>query len=343
MTRVVKLRYDVVCVEGDDEPAPEPLLELVRAHVTWRRVTREQEPGAFVLPKYLAPTEATKLRFPTSEGDAEVRSLVSGLLDRSTMAYVITAEGTSDDLTPLQAAMGLAGAASAAFGGVVVDRIANLGYAPDDFQEMADALNDSGDHLVRDAVVIEVESHGPTSSLQSSGMSKYGQRDFAIEDFPTEHVELARRVLYDSLCQYSAMRAEITPGQVVQYKAADPSAVWFFGERADGRLRVTDCDAKEKQPVPGLARFLAVSLPAYLEQLATERASAEADANRGSAGLQTLDDYVAFTKMIQSGKVQEALARFGLTFETLGPVTDAWSKKLEDPELAIEFTQKLGS
>jgi hypothetical protein len=228
--------------------------------------------------------------------------------------------------------MGLAAYAAYRFNGVVVDRTADIGYSGDQFIAQATALNENGDHDVRDAVVVEAEAHGASARLLTRGMSKYGQRDFVIEEFPAEHVELGRRLLYDNLAQYSAMQATIEPGQNLAYKRADPAARLIFSDDGQGGLLVSDCHPTEKRAVSGLSKFLSVALPDYLNERRQEAAG---------NGVASLDDYVELMALLQAGRMDDALRRFGLTYETIGAVTQTWSARLQDPAVALEFSQKL--
>ena len=259
--REFRIHYDVLCLRPPRQPGPPQLLDLVRPHVRWTAFDRRTMPAAFVHPTFAAHYDGAGDHEPSDDPHGVNRSILCQLIDQAQGGFSIVSDATADDLTPLQAAWGMASVLAATSMAVVVDRTCDLGYTPDDFARMEDDLNSDGNHDVRDSVIVQRREGQRGFHIGSVGMNKFGQRDFMMLDVPPSRVNLCVSVMYDHLCQYAALQADILPNQTMQYRGTDPAACWLFSPAADGRLVVSDVELPGKRAVPGLHKFFSVVAP----------------------------------------------------------------------------------
>jgi len=242
------------------EPSEE-IEEATEDSVSLAIHSRDDNPDAFCAPRFETPVnrgETFRVAGPAGQ------ELVSAIDDARTCYVVEVSIEEPADLGFLEESMALALSIAEATEGVIVDRTSDIGYTAQQFEPQSE------DPEIRDTVSLEETAAGETVSLRSRGMSKYAEADFAVESFPAEHVELARRLLLDNLCLYSAFQSSIQSGQNLQYKRDNPLALLYFAEVEDGLLRVTDMDESKKTGSDNLNRFLDISLPAFVEQRKSE-------------------------------------------------------------------------
>ena len=259
-----KCRYEVFCADtAQFDIKDKELQAMVEKDVTWEQVERSQTPGLFEPPAFGSPSggQSERFRHPVKG----VPDAMAAAIKDAALCHVITTDARDPrDTEYLFGAIMLAGEIATARRGVVVDRTADIGYTAEYFFKLRNGLT------VREAVVVhEDESRGEVR-FWTSGMVKFGQRDFLIESFPEKHIEMGRRLLYDNLCHYSAYRSTIEPDQNMQYMGGDPAAIFFFGETDDGYLRVSDCHPDGKKPIPGLRKFIELALPTFQAEYDTE-------------------------------------------------------------------------
>jgi len=250
----------------------------------------------------------------------------------------VTAEiSDPPDFGYLDGAIALAGQIALEKKGVVIDRTADIGYTAEGMYAQREVLT------VRDTVVIHEDTIEDRMRVWTAGMIKFGQMEFMIDDFPAEHVELSRRLIYDNLCHYCVFRGSIGPGQTMQYMSATPRARLFFSEAQSGHLVVSDCDPEERKPLSGLVQFLTLSLPAYKREVEKEISRLPADQEPAPAvrALRTLEDFADLMFLMESGHTSLAMMKFGLDHDMLGAVTDEWMRKLEDGETAAEYDRHI--
>jgi hypothetical protein len=329
-----KCHYEVFCLDDTPfEPEDPGLIAMIEGEAQWERVERSGDAALFSPPSFGAPGDDQPERFRRP-----VKGIPSGIAEtigRARVCYRITCDKKEpEDFGYLEAAIALSGEIASQREGVVVDRLADIGYSAEEMLLQREFL------AVRDTVSVDEELTGNTVRLFTSGMAKFGQRDFLVEDFPAEHIEIGRRLLFDNLCHYAAFSCNIGPGENMQYLRADPKAKWFFSEAADGRLLVSDCHPEKKKPIPGLNRFIEATLPTFQKEMVREKAKTELLPAAG-AGVHTMDDYVELMALLDADQTEQALVRFGLTLEDLREVLDDWSERLDDPDLAAEFSRKL--
>lgn len=251
-------RYEVFPQSEPDDDIEAAEDELVSLSV----VDRGDEPSVFEPPKYQAPaSRGHTFRVAAPAGDELLAAIVS-----TTQCYVIEADiEQPEDLSFLEESMALALSIAEATDGVIVDRTSDIGYTLEQFEPQSE------DPEIRDTVSLAEDKSGQTVNLVTRGMSKYAEHDFSIEGFPAEHVELARRLLLDNLCPYSAFQDSIEPGQNLQYRGDNPAALLFFDAVDDSTLMVSDMDVSGKRAAKGLSRFLEISLPGFIEQRKKEQ------------------------------------------------------------------------
>jgi len=264
-----RCRYEVFCADAAKfDIMDEGLQAKVEKDVTWEQVGRSQNPGLFEPPAFGSPTDDQPERFRHPAGGAP--DAIAAAIKDAAMCHVITTDAKDPpDAEYLFAAIMLAGEIATARRGVVVDRTADIGYTAEYFFRLRDGL------AVREAVVVHEDAGRGEVRLWTSGMVKFGQSDFLIESFPEKHVEMGRRILWDNLCHYSAYRSPIEPGQSMQYMGGDPAAKFFFEQTGDGYLRVSDCHPDEKKAIPGLRKFIELTLPAFQAEHDSESGKAK--------------------------------------------------------------------
>lgn len=332
---LAKCRYEVLCTDPSPfEVRDEDLAAITEGEVVWKRVERAERPGLFQLPIYGPPTEDQPERF--RHPVKEIPAIIHAVIDEASVCYVVTAEASDPpDFGYLDGAIALAGQIALEKKGVVIDRTADIGYTAEEMYAQREVLT------VRDTVVIHEDYMEDRVRLWTAGMVKFGQMEFIISDFPAEHVELSRRLLYDNLCHFCVFSGSISPGQTMQYMSASPSARLFFTEAPGGQLIVSDCDSKERKPLEGLAQFLAHVLPAYRKELEREISQQPAGPEQTPAvrTLSTIEDFADLMFLMESGKTSLAMATFGLDHDRLGAVTDEWMRKLEDAKTTDEYNR----
>lgn len=332
-----KVMYNVLCTDESSFDLVDPDLKaMLGGDVAWESFTRSQRPGLFQLPVYGQPTDdqPPKLRHPVKG----VSPIVAVVIEKAGTCHIVTSVAKDPpDFGYLDASIALAGQIALEKRGVVIDRTADVGYTAEAMYAQRDVLT------VRDTVVIHEEPEGDRVRLWTAGMSKYGRRDFVIESFPAEHVELARRLLYDNLCRTSVCQHPLEVGQAIPYFDDTPSARLFLSEGKGGSLVVQDGRPDGEGPLPGLSVFIELTLPAFtrtVQREAFQKVSAD-EITPAPDGVATLDDYVELMFLTETGRLASALEKFGLTYETLGTLTDEWEARLKDTALAEAFAGKL--
>jgi hypothetical protein len=261
-------RYEVFCDEGGavdprrmlrEATEDEEIGELVGSRVHHRMASRDAEPDLFVPPPREVHGTVGGLRAPEAAGRD-----IADAIGRARACHVITVdEAQPADMNYLPCSLILSAALATERSGIVVDRTAGVGYGADVARLVAEDIS------VRDTVVVEEEPlPGGKVRLRTRGMSKFGEHDFVIDGVPEALVELARRLLYDNVCQYAAFQASIAPGQTLQYDEDHPEAELRFVPAGEGLLRIGD--AEGEGAAPGIDRFLTGTEPAFRAQLAQE-------------------------------------------------------------------------
>lgn len=231
-------------------------------------------------------------------------------------------------------------------GGVFFDTISKIIYAAADVHL---AWNDF--YGVREFVALNEIDNGNTIDIYTIGMNKFsGQKDLIIKNFPKQYIELGRRLLYDNLCAYvfkSGKRLEA--GQNMQYKGDDSAAKWFFSEDAESRLLVSDGHPDKKEKIEGLTKYLSIVGPMWDNKYKAEYEEyfKEAEINNkeqekqniANGKINTLQEYVDFMVMLEKGQMENAMKKYGLTYETLDSETNLWSEKMNDDKLSLEFAK----
>jgi hypothetical protein len=268
-TPATHCHYDMYCFDETITTPDVELIEECAPYLRWTRATRA-EADAFAPPAFVPGAANDRLATPTNAPEQldPIRELVA----RAPICFRIETEG--EDMGALEAALSVVADLVESQGEdavcVVVDRTSSIGYSAEHILAQADAFSENGGVVVRETISLEERDQGATTRISTHGMEKYGALDFVIEDFPSEHVELGRRLLYDNLCAHSALRATIVGGQNFQYSRSDDAAKLYFTPSAAGPLVVSDCHPTEKVAVPGLEKFISVCLPSYLEFRARE-------------------------------------------------------------------------
>jgi hypothetical protein len=334
---LAKCRYEVLCTDSTPFEIMDPeLAAITEGDVVWKRVERAERPGLFQLPIYGPPSDDQPERF--RHPVKEIPAILKTVIDESGVCFIVTAEvGDPPDFGYLDGAIALAGQIALERRGVVIDRTADIGYTAEGMYAQREVLT------VRDTVVIHEDSTEDRVRVWTAGMIKFGQMELMIDDFPAEHVELSRRLLYDNLCHYCVFSSPIGPGQTMQYMGSDPSARLYFDKAPNGFLVVSDYDAEKEKPLPGLDQFLAHALPAYLREIEKEisRQPADPEPAPGVRALTTLEDFADLMFLMENGKTTMAMAKFGLDHDMLGALTDEWMRKLENGETAAEFERHM--
>jgi hypothetical protein len=331
--RLAKCRYEVLCTDTTPfEIRDRELAAIIEEDVAWKRVERTERPGLFQLPIYGPPTDDQPERF--RHPVKEIPAIIQTVIREAAVCYVVTAEvNDPPDFGYLDGAIALAGQIALEKKGVVIDRTADIGYTAEEMYSQREVLT------VRDTVVIHEDTMEDRVRVWTAGMIKFGQMELLIDDFPAEHVELSRRLLYDNLCHYCVFSRRIGPGQTMQYMNSAPSARLFFSEAPSGLLVVSDCDPDERKPLPGLTHFLAHALPTFMREIEKEIFRQPADAEPAPAfrPLSTIEDFADLMFLMENGKTSTAMMNFGLDHDMLGALTDEWMRKMEDRETAAEY------
>jgi hypothetical protein len=331
-------RFEFAVFTGDDSeapPAPDGLLEIVKDHVKWERIRRADHNGVFQAPRFAPDPEGTLWTALSADQAREV----AGQIERAQTGWLIRSDKVWEDLTPLQAGMGLAAAILQGHDGLaVVDRETLIGYSAEDFVERASELNDEGDVTLCDLVRVDSAERGEALNMRTVGMNKFGHHDLAILNLPRRYHDFGVWMLCQTFGRYAALQAPLLPGQNFAYTRADPCARLFFQE-SDGLLAISDGHPTEKQPVPGLRRCITTLFPSFLvqqHQMTSDDEQGDDDAEPISR-IDRLDDYVQFSQLLHEGRTDEAFATYGVTWETLAPVTYEWTARLSRDSLSPEF------
>jgi hypothetical protein len=124
------------------------------------------------------------------------------------------------------------------------------------------------------------------------------------------------------------------------YTRADRGSKLLFEKTREGLLRVSDADRYQKRPLIGLLHCIANLYPSFLIEQRQAAGAQDAPDEAREPLVKTIDDYVRFTRLLHED-TEKAFAQFDVTWQSLGTLTYAWTRRLAESNEWGEFDHKL--
>jgi hypothetical protein len=246
----VKVRFDVF-VQSSDAYEMSGYMLGYSAGARHRRVNRATHSRLFRAPSFMSAGEGT-FRQPRPFANEATRRAI----ETARSCYVVEYGGPrAESLWYLDAALRLAEDIAKQCRGTVVDRTSDTSFSKRALAKWHKGV------CARDTVALrETPDKKKTRvTLATEGMSKYGQRDFVLREFPAELAEMGRRLLYDNLCAYAIGRA-VRAGETFGGGAVR----MIFVRDARNRLEVRDVHPEKKKARSGTKNLVAALRPLWV-------------------------------------------------------------------------------